>query len=107
MIELRRYQHEDGREPITEWLAAMRDKAAQARIRVRLRQVQAGNFGDSEPVGEGVIELRIHIGPGYRVYCARHGKSIVLLLSGGPKSTQVADIRRAKELWSEWKRRQA
>ncbi len=84
----------------------LRDKLAQARIRIRLRQVQAGNFGDSEPVGEGVIELRVHVGAGYRVYCGRHGKTVVLLLCGGDKSSQVADIKRAKELWSEWKRRQ-
>lgn len=107
MIELLRYQREDGREPFTEWLEAVRDKVAQARIRVRLRQVQAGNFGDSEPVGEGVIELRIHVGPGYRVYCGRHGKAIVLLLCGGDKGSQTTDIKRAKQLWSEWKRRQA
>lgn len=106
MIELYRYQREDGREPFTEWLEAVRDKVAQARIRVRLRQVQAGNFGDAEPVGEGVIELRVHVGAGYRVYCGRHGKSVVLLLCGGDKGSQAADIKRAKELWSEWKRRQ-
>lgn len=106
MIELLRYQRNDGHEPFTEWLEAVRDKVAQARIRVRLRQVQAGNFGDCEPVGEGVIELRVHVGAGYRVYCARHGKTIVLLLCGGDKSGQKADIKRAKELWSEWKGRQ-
>lgn len=107
MIELLRYQREDGREPFSEWLDTVRDKLAQARIRVRLRQVQAGNFGDCEPVGEGVIELRVHVGAGYRVYCGRHGKAVVLLLCGGDKGSQVADIKRAKELWSEWKRRQA
>lgn len=106
MIEVLRYQREDGREPFSEWLNAVRDKLAQARIRVRLRQVQAGNFGDCEPVGEGVIELRVHVGAGYRVYCGRHGKALVLLLCGGDKSSQAADIKRAKELWSEWKRRQ-
>lgn len=106
MIELLRYQREDGREPFTDWLNGLRDKVAQARIRVRLRQVQAGNFGDSEPVGEGVIELRVHVGAGYRVYCGRHGKTVVLLLCGGDKSSQTTDIKRAKELWSEWKRRQ-
>ena len=106
MIELLRYQREDGREPFTEWLDAVRDRAAQARIRVRLRQVQSGNFGDSEPVGEGVIELRIHVGPGYRVYCGRYGASVILLLCGGDKSSQATDIKRAKALWPEWKRRQ-
>ena len=106
MIELFRYQRDDGREPFTEWLNGLRDKLAQARIRIRLRQVQAGNFGDCEPVGEGVIELRVHVGAGYRVYCGRHGKAVVLLLCGGDKGSQTADIKRAKELWSEWKRRQ-
>lgn len=106
MIELLRYQRDDGREPFTEWLDAIRDKVAQARIRVRLRQVQAGNFGDCEPVGEGVIELRVHVGAGYRVYCGRHGKAVVLLLCGGDKGNQAVDIKREKELWSEWKRRQ-
>lgn len=107
MMELLRYQREDGRVPFTEWLLALRDKIAQARIRVRLRQVQAGNFGDCEPVGEGVAELRVHVGAGYRVYFGRHGKTVVLLLCGGDKSSQAADTKRAKALWSEWKRRQA
>lgn len=80
---------------------------AQARIRVRLRQVQAGNFGDCDPVGAGVMELRVHVGARYRVYFGRHGKAVVLLLCGGDKSGQAADISRAKELWLEWKRRQA
>ena len=107
MIEILRYRREDGREPFTEWLDDLRDKAAQARIRVRLRQVQAGNFGDCEPVGGGVIELRVHIGAGYRVYCGRHGRAIVILLCGGDKSSQAPDIKRAIELWSEWKGRQS
>lgn len=107
MIELLRYQRNDGREPFSEWLNGLRDKLAQARIRIRLRQVQSGNFGDCEPVGEGVIELRVHVGAGYRVYCARHGKAVVLLLCGGDKSSQAADIGRAKALWTDWKRRQA
>jgi putative addiction module killer protein len=72
-----------------------------------LRQVEAGNFGDVKPVGDGVSELRIHVGPGYRVYCASHGKSVVILLCGGAKSSQETDIKRAKELWAEWKGRQS
>lgn len=107
MMQLFRYQREDGREPFSEWLNGLRDKMAQARIRIRLRQVEAGNLGDSEPVGEGVIELRIHVGAGYRVYCGRHGKTIVLLLCGGDKASQARDIKQAKELWTEWKRRQS
>ena len=84
----------------------MRDKVAPARIRVRSAPGAAGNFGDCEPVGEGVIELRVHVGAGYRVYCGRHGKAVLLLLCGGDKGSQSADIKRAKALWSEWKRRQ-
>jgi len=105
-MELFRYQREDGGEPFTDWLASLRDKAAEARIRVRLRRVEAGNFGDCEPVGEGVTELRIHVGAGYRVYFGRHGKTVVILLCGGDKNSQATDIRRAKDFWSEWKRRQ-
>jgi putative addiction module killer protein len=65
-----RYQRENGREPFTEFLSNLRDKVASARIRVRLRQPEAGNFGDCEPVGSGVIELRVHVGAGYRVIAA-------------------------------------
>ena len=107
MITIYRYQREDGREPFTEWLSQIQDKIAQARIRMRLNQLQAGNYGDCEPVGEGVLELRVHIGAGYRVYCARHGRSVVLLLCGGDKGSQKADIKLAKTLWVEWKRRQS
>jgi len=107
MIELLRYQRDNGREPFTEWLDTMRDKVAQARIRIRLRQVQAGNLGDCEPVGECVIELRVHVGAGYRVYCGRHGESVVILLCGGDKRSQPADIKQAKALLTEWKRRQS
>jgi putative addiction module killer protein len=105
-MELLRYQREGGGEPFTEWLASLRDKAAEARIRVRLLRLEAGNFGDCEPVGDGVAELRIHVGAGYRVYFGRHGKSVVILLCGGDKASQAADIKRAKDFWSEWKRRQ-
>ena len=78
MIEL--LQRHGGPDPFTEWLNDLRDKVAQARIRVRLRQVQAGNFSDCNAVSEGVIELRVHIGAGNHVYCARHRKAVVLLL---------------------------
>lgn len=107
MFEIFRYRRDDGNEPFTEWLNAMRDKGAQARIRVRLRRLEAGNFGDCKPVGGGVIELRVDTGPGYRAYLGRQGKAVVILLCGGDKGTQSADIKRAKDLWADWKRRQA
>jgi putative addiction module killer protein len=79
---------------------------ARTRIAARLRQVQSGNFGDWKPVGEGVTELRIDVGAGYRVYCGRHGKAWVILLCGGDKDSQTKDIAGAKALWADWKRRQ-
>jgi putative addiction module killer protein len=77
------------------WLAALKDKAGRARIVYRIRSAEHGNFGDCEPVGEGVSEMRIHFGPGYRVYFTRHGDVIYLLLLGGDKSSQKRDIKRA------------
>lgn len=106
MIELVRYRHEDGREPFTAWVRSLRDEMAKARIAIRLRQIESGNFGDAKPVGEGVTELRIHVGAGYRVYCGSSGRQLVILLCGGDKSTQSKDIVLAKALWAEWKRRQ-
>jgi putative addiction module killer protein len=106
VIKLVYCQQENGSYPFIEWITALRDKVAKARIASRLRQVESGNLGDSKPVGEGVTELRIHVGAGYRVYCARHGQHLVILLCGGDKDSQSRDIARAKELWAEWKRRQ-
>jgi putative addiction module killer protein len=83
MIELFRYQTAGGKEPVTDWLHSLRDKQAQAKIRIRLKRLEAGIFGDSEPVGEGVLELREHLGAGYRVYYAKHGKMVIILLCGG------------------------
>lgn len=106
MIEVFRYQTEEGKEPLTEWLHSLRDKQAQAKIRIRIKRLEAGNFGDCDPVGEGVQELREHLGAGYRVYFGRHGQTIVILLCGGSKKSQVADIKAAKAYWEDWKRRQ-
>jgi putative addiction module killer protein len=88
-------------------MQSLRDKQAKFNISVRLRRLETGNWGDSKPVGEGVIELRVHIGAGYRVYCGQHGQELVLLLCGGDKDSQMKDILKAKEYWTEWKRRQS
>lgn len=96
MIEVFRYQSADGGEPVTRWLKSLRDKQAQAKVRIRLKRLEAGIFGDCKPVGEGVLELREHLGAGYRVYFGRHGVSIVILLCGGSKKTQATDIKTAK-----------
>ncbi|HYG62106.1 MAG TPA: type II toxin-antitoxin system RelE/ParE family toxin [Thermoanaerobaculia bacterium] len=81
-----------------EWFDGLRDRQARARIDVRLRRLSLGNPGDVKPVGEGVSELRIDYGPGYRVYFIRQGQSVVVLLAGGDKRTQAADVARAIEL---------
>lgn len=85
-------------ERFDEWFAGLRDRQAARRIQVRIDRAEDGNFGDCEPVGEGVSEMRIHYGPGYRVYFVQRGMEIVILLAGGNKSTQTKDIQVALEL---------
>lgn len=80
------------------WLRGLRDVRVRARINVRIERLASGNPGDVAPIGEGVSELRIHYGPGYRVYFAKIGKTVVVLLAGGDKSTQSSDIKDAKRL---------
>ena len=106
MIEVFRYQTTEGHEPVTDWLNSLRDKSLQARLRLRMNRLEAGNFGVCEPVGAGVLELRSHFGAGYRVYLGRHGQRVVILLCGGDKSTQKRDIVTAQNYWADWKRRQ-
>jgi len=105
MIELRRYQLQDQSTPVTDWLGGLRDTRARAQIEVRLRRVSAGNFGNCKSVGEGVSELKVDIGTGYRVYFGRHGQALVILLCGGDKGSQQTDIAQAKSYWTDWKRR--
>jgi putative addiction module killer protein len=86
-----------------EWLDGLADIQARARIQVRIERLAAGNPGDVQPVGEGVSELRIHFGPGYRVYFMQRGRELIVLLAGGEKKTQAKDIkaalRLARDLW--------
>ena len=85
-------------EEFSRWLRRLKDDQAVARILVRIRRAELGNLGDCRSVGGGVMEMRVDYGPGYRVYFARQGEAIVVLLCGGDKRTQARDIKRAKEL---------
>ena len=80
------------------WLKALRDPIAKARVIARVRSAEAGNFGDCAPVGDGISEMRVHVGPGYRMYYCRRGEITYLLLCAGDKSSQQKDIRAAKAL---------
>ncbi len=80
------------------WFEGLKDRRAKVRIQARIDRIEIGNFGDVAPVGEGISELRIHYGPGYRVYFVQRGAIIVILLCGGQKSSQDSDIRKAKKL---------
>ena len=99
------YVTAEGRVPFREWLRALRDRRARARIRVRLNRVRLGNFGDCSSVGSGVSEIRIPYGPGYRVYFGREGTTIVVLLCGGDKRSQSRDIKLAHGFWQDYRRR--
>lgn len=96
MIELKQT------ETYEKWDARLRDKRARTIIAARLMRLAEGLPGDVEPVGEGVSELRIHYGPGYRVYFQRRGNLLIVLLCGGDKSTQARDIAAAKKMAKEW-----
>jgi putative addiction module killer protein len=98
------YLEDDGSAPFTEWLSKLRDRNAHARISARLNRVKLGNFGVVKALGDGVNELKIDYGPGYRVYYAMNGKTVVLLLIGGDKSTQSQDIKTAKSYWNKQRR---
>lgn len=105
MNEVRRYRNENGSEIITEWLAGLKDIRARARIAARIDRLAVGNFGDCKAVRDGVSELRVDYGPGYRVYFGKVGKTIILLLCGGDKRTQDADIESAVAYLKDLRRR--
>ncbi len=96
------YQQENGAVPFREWLHDLRDRHGVERIRARLARVRAGNFGRIRVLGDGVSELKVDHGPGYRLYYAMSGSTVVLLLVGGDKSTQQRDIQKAKQFWREY-----
>jgi len=105
MHEIRHYLTAEGKDPVLEWLKQLRDPIAKVQIVKRINRLEQGNFGDHRFCREGVWELRVDTGAGYRLYYARAGEQIVLLLCGGDKRTQDADIDRAVKFWQDWQRR--
>lgn len=101
--ELRIYCTKEGKMPFTDWLQTPKDSTGRAHITNRLNRVVTGNYGDCKPIGDGVHELRIHYGPGYRVYFSEQEDT--LLLIGGRKQTQDSDIKKAKKYWAEFRER--
>jgi putative addiction module killer protein len=88
------------------WLGRLKDKVAKGAILDRINRAKLGNFGDSKDLGDSVSEMRIDVGPGYRVYYAREGRYVYLLICGGDKSSQDSDIKHAKKVWEQFKKEQ-
>ena len=101
------YLTADEKVPFLEWFNSLKDRKTKLRIDARLAHVRAGNLGKCRTVGEGVTELILDFGPGYRIYCGQVGNTLVVLLCGGDKSTQQKDIETAHTYWVEYRRRDA
>ena len=104
-VQVQLYIARNGRAPFEEWLKRLKDRQARAKIQTRIIRLCLGNMGDAKAVGEGVQELRIDYGPGYRLYFGQVGGTTVLLLCGGDKGTQATDIKKAKEYWADYQQR--
>jgi putative addiction module killer protein len=100
---LKIYQDENGNEPFIEWMESIKDLKTRDRIFTRLDRLEVGNPGDHSPVGSGVMELKLHFGPGYRIYFGEDGDVLVILLMGGDKKTQSKDIKKAQFYWKKYK----
>jgi len=101
--KIKTYRTEAGKRPFSKWLKDLSDRRAQSVVHLRLERVKIGNFGDYDPVGKGVYELRIDMGPGYRIYFSKIGSEIVLLLCAGDKGSQQKDIEKAKQYYDDYK----
>jgi putative addiction module killer protein len=104
VIEIRQYVDRQGRNPFERWFEKL-DSTIRARIAIVLTRLESGNFSSAKGVGEGVNELRLDFGPGYRVYFSRDGEMVVILLGGGIKKHQQTDIETARALWQEYKQK--
>ena len=105
MFEIRHYLTADGKDIYLDWLKLLRDPIAKVQVVKRVSRIEHGNFGDHKFCRDGVWELRVDVGPSYRVYYAQAGSQVVLLLCGGDKRSQDADIARAVKNWQDWQRR--
>ena len=103
--EVKEYLAENGRSPFREWIVSLKDMKTRAGIRMRVNRLRLGSFGDCRFLGNGVYELKIDFGPGYRIYLGRESDVILILLCGGDKKTQKKDIVKAKQLWQDYVRR--
>jgi putative addiction module killer protein len=101
-IDVLYFENDNGESPYLEWESKL-DTAARAATRIRINRVRLGNFGDCEPVGDGLSELKIHLGPGYRIYFGKLKDTVVIILCGGDKKSQRRDIKKAKEYWQLYK----
>ncbi len=99
------YQTDTGKRPFSLWLKELKDNLGKAKIRLRLDRLEMGNFGQCEPVGDAVFELKIDFGPGYRVYFGKTDATCVLLLCGGDKNSQRSDIQKAKAYFTDYQSR--
>jgi putative addiction module killer protein len=99
------YETKEGKQPFKEWLESQRDMITIVRVKARLKRIESGNFGDTKSVGFGVMELRLNFGSGHRIYYGLHENKLVVLLTGGNKSTQVKDIKTAYQYWMDYLRR--
>jgi putative addiction module killer protein len=104
-VEVKEYQTAAGTVPLTEWLDHLRDAVTKARIVARLDRLKAGLLGDWKSIGGGVFDLRIDVGPGFRVYYGQEGETLILLLCGGDKRTQAKDIENAHSYWKDYQAR--
>ena len=104
MIEIREYIDDRGRSPFGRWFDGL-DARAATRVRTTIARVESGNLSNIRGLGSGVLERRINVGPGYRVYFGRDGDTLIVLLGGGTKDRQQRDIEDARQLWQEYKRR--
>ena len=98
------YKSAKGSEPYVKYVDSLKDREGAAKIRARVTQAELGNLGDWGSVGQGVIELRIHFGPGYRVYVGLQGKELIVLLCAGDKGSQDKDIQKAMDYWNDYRR---